>query len=421
MTHFLPALAQLERAVRPWWTVVEGDCRDVLPTLRPKSVRCIVTSPPYFLLRQYAIQDTEWGGNPYCEHIWLPFVRPGVSGGSGEASRKSQLRKGNPNYQLVPDTEQARCTMCGRWRGQLGLEPTLDQYLRHLTDIFALCRDVLADDGTLWVNISDSWSGSGKGPQGGTGMRSKKGTYWVGDTSGVPRGYVPKGMKPKDLMGIPESLARYMREDGWYWRANVIWHKPNGGMSSVNDRPAHTYENVLLFSKSRSYFYHPYNRLEPGSTEAWHRLRDVWSISPEPTGFQHYAAFPRALARRCILLSTLPGDLVLDPFAGIARAGMAALETRRSFVGVELGVDYAREARRQLGEWEQHYYGRNTSGNSDSANVTGASADQGESRQHTEHLVIASASAPARNGSTAALAAPEAGLDRGADLDLFAF
>lgn len=171
----------------------------------------------YYGLRSYSTQPQQWGGDPECSHEWQATTRKGVSGGT--ESKKVQV-KGEENFQIVPDSTVGICSKCGAYQGELGAEPTVSMFVSDLVSVFRDARRVLRSDGTLWVNISDSYAGSG-----GSGGDYNEG----GLREGQPRytGTASKlsdSIKPLDLCGVPFSFALAMRDDGWYWRDTIIWH-----------------------------------------------------------------------------------------------------------------------------------------------------------------------------------------------------
>lgn len=291
-----------------------GDCRDSLCAMAAAGVKVqmCVTSPPYFGLRDYGVD------------------------------------------------------------GQIGLEKTPEQFIAALVEVFSCVRDVLADDGTLWVNIGDSYARNGGGD------RKSSATATVGSTlrsmEQMPnrKQRVPGGLKEKDLIGIPWMLAFALRTDGWYLRQDIIWHKPNPMPESVTDRCTKAHEYVFLLSKSPRYFFDaegikedavgekPTSRMQlregikaaatqTGGIESStlgtpadgkRNRRSVWSIATKPYRGAHFAIFPPALVEPCILAGSRPGDIVLDPFMGSGTTAAEAIKHGRQWAGCELNRDY---------------------------------------------------------------------------------
>jgi DNA modification methylase len=300
-------------------TLHQGDVRDVLPTLDAELVQCVVTSPPYWGLRDYGVD------------------------------------------------------------GQIGLEPTPDAYVQTLVAVFREIKRVLRDDGTVWLNLGDSYAASG--PAGGAGKQHTN----VGSV-GVPVRKPPLGLKPKDLVGIPWRVAFALQADGWYLRSDIIWAKgvsfcPSYSGSvmpeSVTDRPTKSHEYLFLLTKSPRYYYdadavrenwaddrngaaNGQNWDRPETQTAYTRrpqlapkttgrnLRSVWTINPQPFSEAHFATFPTALVEPCVKAGSAKGDLVLDPFAGSGTVGCVALKLGRTFVGIELNPVYCTMANESI-------------------------------------------------------------------------
>ena len=221
--------------------------------------------------------------------------------------------------------------------GQIGAEPDLNQYIENLVLVFRSVRNAMKEDGTLWLNIGDSYtSGGRKWRQSDKKNPARAMTY---------RPETPLGLKPKDLIGVPWRLAFALQQDGWYLRSDIIWYKPNCQPESVKDRPTQSHEYIFLFSKSQKYYYNNEAIKEPTKDGKQTRSnRSVWSINTEPYKEAHFAVFPPALINPCILAGSKPGDLVLDPFLGSGTVGEVSLALDRHFVGIELKQDYAQLA-----------------------------------------------------------------------------
>lgn len=249
--------------------------------------------------------------------------------------------------------------------GQIGLEDTPEQFIANLVEVFQCVREVLADDGTLWVNMGDSYAGGGGGNYS-KGTRNNSGQNitnvrnrcdWLDNA----------GLKPKDLIGIPWMLAFALRADGWYLRQEIIWHKPNPMPESVTDRCTKSHEHIFLLSKSAKYFYdheaikeeaergaagssfnkgktalHQLNRASDAERieDGKRNKRSVWTVPTEPYSGAHFAVFPPALIEPCIMAGSRPGDIVLDPFFGSGTTGQVALHLGRQYVGCELNREY---------------------------------------------------------------------------------
>ena len=285
--------------------VLFGDCRKTLPAFIDEARMC-VTSPPYYGLRDYG----------------------------GEAS-------------------------------QIGMEQTPEEYIQQLVEVFRLVRDNLTDDGTLWVNIGDSYynyRSDGNYPK-----QTVSKTRQDLPTKTPVRGNKLKGLKSKDLIGIPWMLAFALRADGWYLRQDIIWHKPNPMPESVKDRCTKAHEYIFLLSKNKNYdynneaikepakdwgtrdrsngkYHNPGSGLVPhsGLTKSYERKnkRSVWSVTKKPYKGAHFATFPPDLIEPCILAGSEPGDIILDPFMGSGTTAMVAKQHGRYYMGCELHEDY---------------------------------------------------------------------------------
>ena len=310
-------------------TLYEGDCLASLKAMPDESVQCCVTSPPYYGLRDYDVD------------------------------------------------------------GQIGLESTPAEYVERMVNVFRQVRRVLNDDGTLWLNIGDSYAGSGKGgnPEEGKqatncGSQSIGVLYGTGRTAreaavtNVTRKTFD-GIKAKDIIGIPWMLAFALRNDGWYLRQDIIWHKPNPMPESVTDRCTKAHEYLFLLTKSARYFYDAGAIAEPATTDAPHKhwterehdqsflahkqangvkgrpvgvagymapgkrnRRSVWRIPTKSFHGAHFAVMPKELVRPCIKAGSKPGDVILDPFGGSGTVGVVACEEDRAAVMCELNPEY---------------------------------------------------------------------------------
>jgi DNA modification methylase len=287
--------------------IIRGDARHI--PLRDRTIQCVVTSPPYFQLRDY---------------------------------------------------------QCGP--AQLGLEATPELYVGALVEVFREVRRVLRDDGVLWLVLGDSYSAAIRNGSRSPIGRERSAPRASASTAGLVRPHHAPKLKRKDLIGIPWRVALALQQDGWHLRADVIWVQPNKMPEPVVDRPTRSYEHVFLLAKGRRYFYdagaiaeealsdHPSaNRFSRrpaltwgnrGTSTFWNNIggrrnrRDVWQFPSEMTSAAHYATFPAELARLCILAGSRSGDLVLDPFLGSGTTGEVAERLSRRWAGIELSAKY---------------------------------------------------------------------------------
>jgi len=313
----------------PHARILVGDVRTRLAEIPDGSVRTCITSPPYFGLRDYGTGEWE-DGSPDCDHIAPPTGGPSKKGQRGKFSADGQYKN--------------TCRKCGAKRidAQIGLEETPDEYVANLVAVFSEIRRVLTADGTVWLNLGDSYAGSGKGGQ----SAEKRSKGWQPEYANKGATY---GLKSKDLLGIPWRVAFALQQDGWYLRSDIIWHKPNPMPESVTDRPTKSHEYLFLLTKSPRYYYDHEAIKEPVvDLDGKRNSRDVWTISTKPFKGAHFAVMPEALAEPCILAGSAPGDTVLDPFAGSGTVAVVALRHGRNFVGTELNPEYSEIAQNRI-------------------------------------------------------------------------
>ena len=226
---------------------------------------------------------------------------------------------------------------------QIGRDDSLDDYVAGIVDTFAKVRRVLTEDGTVWLNVGDSYT------SGNRGYRAPDRKNRARAMAMRPR--TPAGLKPKDLIGVPWRLAFALQQDGWWLRSEVVWCKPNAHPESVRDRPTKAHETVFLLSKNQDYYYDEDAVRGPNGR----RLRTTWDIRTEPCGCgaldSHPAVMPAALARRCIEMTSREGDAVLDPYAGSGTTLLAARDLGRRWVGVELKAEFVKLIERRLRGW----------------------------------------------------------------------
>ena len=371
--------------------ILQGNALDRLREMESGSMHCCVTSPPYWGLRDYG--TAQWdGGDPECDH-------------------RAPDEAGKTNKPTLGQREHAgrflgsECWKCGAHRidQQLGLEKTPEEYVARMVEVFREVRRVLRDDGTLWLNVGDSyarvggseppqtkWQISGAHDGQGVGnikrlrsesMGSSDGEVGRGDRATVRNG--SPHLKPKDLVGIPWMVAFALRADGWYLRQDIIWSKPNTMPESVKDRCTKSHESLFLLAKSAKYYFNAEAIKEPcvqderrptfrggaycnnstfGNEQGGkstvvgnvrfdpmrRNKRDVWTVATQPFPEAHFATFPPKLIEPCILAGSPPGGLVLDPFAGSGTTGVVALRHQRGFVGIELNPQYIAMAERRI-------------------------------------------------------------------------
>ncbi len=320
--------------------IIQGNCLDVLKTLESESINCCITSPPYYGLRDYGSAD------------------------------------------------------------QIGLEPSPQEYIEKLVSVFDEVFRILKPDGTLWLNIGDSYAGSCKG---GAGYPENAGNYKQGSNKGmIGTGAVTKvgwgDCKPKDLIGIPWMLAFALRDRGWYLRQDIIWHKPNPMPESAKDRCTKSHEYIFLLSKSQRYYFDseaikepcvgfnndppagsegtlkPNSRKRKGNNKTFRgggvytnnqsfnnsaevekksvgnkenetglrNKRDVWTVATTGYSGAHFATFPAQLIEPCMLAGCPPGGTALDPFFGSGTTGEVAIRYGREFIGIEINPEYCK-------------------------------------------------------------------------------
>lgn len=260
--------------------VLQGDTRDIIKKLPDNSFQCVVTSPPYWGVRDYGVA------------------------------------------------------------GQIGAEMDLNVYIKTLVGIFREVRRVLKNDGTFWLNIGNTYTSGGRKWRQEDEKNKGRGMAYRPPT--------PVGLKKKDLIGVAWMLALECQKDGWFLRNDILWYKPNCQPESVKDRFTVAHEYVFLFTKSERYFFDQ-NAIKERTTDGngLKNRRTVWSINTEPCPEAHFAVFPRALVRPCLLGGSRTNDLILDPFYGAGTVGIVAKELGRRCVGIELKRDYIEIARRR--------------------------------------------------------------------------
>jgi DNA modification methylase len=351
-----------------------GDAVEALRLMPAGSAQTCVTSPPFWGLRDYGTGRWD-GGRDDCDHVRVDMAR--LYGPRANSQREGRRMPDDITYRDV-------CGKCGARRvdQQIGLEETPDEWCARLVAVFREVRRVLRDDGTLWLEVGDSYLSKGFWPDAPSNQRD--------DPPGLSRNRAPggragkidsaPGIKQKDLVGAPWLLAFALRNDGWYLRSDTIWARPNPMPESVTDRPTKAHSYVFLLSKRPRYFFdadairEAADRESSGNTrrvlgaevgaiggrEAMGRsvpwtndgtgrnARSVWNIATEPTPFAHFATFPQALVERCVKAGSREGDTVLDPFMGSGTTALVARRLGRKAIGCELNADYMKIAAERL-------------------------------------------------------------------------
>ena len=314
--------------------ILNGDCREVLKTLPEGSVNMCVTSPPYYGLRNY--KTAVWsGGDPTCEHIEK------VAAHGGERADRDQA--GNTFYY------KGTCQKCGATSEdhQIGLEETPEEYIAQLVEVFREVRRTLRDDGTLWVNIGDSYYNYRSGTA--FVKQSVAKTNQDLPTHSPSRNNKLEGLKSKDLIGIPWMLAFALRADGWYLRQDIIWHKPNPMPESVKDRCTKAHEYIFLLSKSKNYYFdHEAIREPTVADNDMRQKRSVWTVNTKPYREAHFATFPTELITPCIQAGCPKDGMVLDPFGGSGTTGYVADKLGRNATLIELNPQYIEIAENRI-------------------------------------------------------------------------
>ena len=223
---------------------------------------------------------------------------------------------------------------------QIGLEETPEEYINKLVQVFDLVKDCLTDDGTLWVNIGDSYYNYRSGAGQSLPKQSVSNSNQDLPTRNPRRANKLKGLKEKDLIGIPWMLAFALRSNGWHLRQDVIWSKPNPMPESVKDRCTKSHEYMFLLSKSKNYFFDNEKIKEKAVGFEERNKRSVWTVKTKPYKEAHFAVFPEKLIEPCILSSTREKDYVLDPFLGSGTTASVAKRLGRGYIGIELNEDY---------------------------------------------------------------------------------
>ena len=381
--------------------IYQGNSLDVLKTFPDQSIDMAITSPPYWALRNYQGEDTVWDCDCKHEHDFSTNVQTSgrasknwnVSGTVShkvnsqdipktsyycskchcehewnEADKKIKYSGGFPRKEVaVPfESTSSFCSKCPAWKGQLGLEPNFDLFIKHLCDIFEETKRVLKDEATLWVNLADTYAGGGGnsskytcGPNGIDKREharpeqsiNNRFSKWNSDTKDsiqvshdVPKDNM--NVKDKSLIGIPFRFAIEMINRNWILRNTLIWYKRNPMPSSVKDRFTVDFEYIFFFSKQQKYYF---NQIKE---ENGRNKRTVWNVNTKPFKEAHFAVFPEALIETPILAGCPPKGIVLDMFMGSGTTGLVALKNNRKYVGIEMNKEYIGIAEKRLSPYK---------------------------------------------------------------------
>jgi len=371
----------------------QGNVLDRLKDLPDRSIQCVVTSPPYWGLRDYGTATWE-GGDKNCDHR--------IDRANRKVTKKTNINQNKQNSvsgEFISDGNS--CPKCGAIRkdNQLGLEETPEEFVENLVKVFREVKRVLKDDGTVWLNLGDSyygggWKGAALNENSGDIQKAHKGTHCGENIKHDPKHPI---IKTKDLVGIPWRVAFALQSDGWYLRQDIIWHKPNPMPESVTDRCTKAHEYIFLLSKSAKYFYDADAIAEESVTQenrpngvvrereynyeskrnnnpktylsterpkgyfkgkhgdkAFRAVREtrnkrsVWRINTKPYKEAHFAVFPEELPTLCIKAGSKEGDVILDPFFGSGTTGWVAQRLGRAWLGIELNPEYIKIAEKRF-------------------------------------------------------------------------
>lgn len=359
--------------------LLQGNCIEQIKLLPDESIDMVITSPPYWGLRNYGTDPQIWDEDKNCKHEWIEEItkRPNSSG--GQKSKKLNI-KGKDNFQEFTDyhnryTSSDFCNKCGAWMGELGLEPTFGLYIKHLINIFDKIWRVLKKEGTCWVNIGDTYAANRS--------YQVKGTKQIDGSQ--PKAKQPQAkdnnVKNKSLYGIPDRFKIAMIDNGWICRNEIVWYKPNVMPSSAKDRFTVDFEKVYFFTKSEKYFFEqqlepyaqPMNRWggdklkadgksdwDEGTGQSTYRERNmrpnpkgrnkrcVWEINTQPLKEAHFAVFPPELVETPVLAGCPEGGIVLDPFIGSGNTAIKVIELGKKYIGIDLNEKYVEMTKKRI-------------------------------------------------------------------------
>lgn len=348
--------------------ILHGNVFDKVKELNDNSIDCVVTSPPYWGLRDYGT-GTWIGGDKNCPHKRLTKISKDTKTGHA-----GMFKKGN----VVGDAIYKKyCPECGAKRKdeQLGLEETYQEHIKNIVNLFEEIKPKLKESATIWLNYGDSYSSGKRTSTTNQTLRGNK-------NYGVTRTPVQDGIKEKDLVMIPNRIAIALQDAGWYIRSEIIWHKPNPMPESVRDRPTSAHEKIWLITKYKKYYYDADSIREPLASNSLTRLnqdiknqkgsirgnggmksngnmkavgnketrnkRNVWTVTTKPCKEAHFATFPKDLIEPCIKAGCPEGGIVLDPFGGSGTTGIVASQNNRNAILIELNKDYIDIANKRI-------------------------------------------------------------------------
>jgi len=363
--------------------IICGDTKTELSKLPTESVNCVVTSPPYWGLRDYGIDPVIWDGDKDCKHEWgNKIIRDNKSYLSRYANEKSTLttgttqkRKEELQQKYNKKTEYSFCLKCGAWKGSLGLEPTFELYIKHLCDIFNEVKRVLRKDGTCWVNLGDTYnshSAKSKNVGGFEGKQMRNNKAYSESKIVMKK----TGVADKSLCLIPQRFAIEMVNRGWILRNTLIWHKPNCMPSSAKDRFTVDFEYVYFFVKSKKYWFEQQFEAQywngqsgkkncrnneigrsdnanksmnsGGVNSKGRNKRAVWTIPTKPFPEAHFAVYPEKLIEPMIKAGCPKGGIIIDPFSGAGTTAVVAKKLGRKYLGIEIKQEYIGMANKRI-------------------------------------------------------------------------
>lgn len=347
--------------------IIQGHVLDVLSDMESESVDCCITSPPYWGLRSYGTEPQVWDGED-CQHEWGDEYTIEQSGGT---HNKFADKK---NWDLGTRSQGNFCLKCNAWRGELGLEPDFNLYIKHLIRIFNEVKRVLKKTGSCWINLGDSYNNNPSN-SGNSNLGNAMALSQVGRQQRLQ-----STIQSKSLCQIPQRFSIAMTDNDWILRNTIIWHKPNCMPQSANDRFTVDFEYIYFFTKSQKYYFQqqfeksidpesfigrrfrnpnkyekegyplqPHNFVKTiGKTYPERNKRSVWTFPTQPSSEEHFASYPNELVRIPIEAGCPKNGTVLDPFSGTGTTLYVAKELGRNYIGIDLKQEYNEIADKRL-------------------------------------------------------------------------